>query len=417
MHSMARLHMDDPELEITGGLENTYRSEQGQVGLYTMRIKTPWGAFRFPYRWIPVYGQVLAMQATFRDIEEFGNMSSGTDIMGSVAAATANFIMETPGLASFDRVFKALERARMGDPDKLTDFISTAIATSGEPYFQFRKFVSEGFDPRKPSNVGDKYRPEFWLNNPEAEDNPIFGAGSFLASNLGASYAQSLEYNVFGFLTDEIMSIIKGHPEGKSRRALWWGEPGETVNVRGGGKYAPLRAIMGRYMPFPDDLDVVGKEMVTNLIEPPTSTIYSGKQYNVQGVSKKVLNDFNHFLNSEFTYYDAVTGQTYVGINAALKDLIESDYYQSLEGLDSPYASTGYQVLPGVRPFGNGRPQNWDTKNNDRRTYLQGYVRTLINKAKEDFMMGHYAEQQYKAPLELKEYVLKHRRNLLGGLK
>ncbi len=417
MHSMARIHLDDPELEITGGLENTYRSEQGQVGLYTMRIKTPWGAFRFPYRWIPVYGQVLAMQATFRDIEEFGNMSSGTDIMGSVAAATANFIMETPGLASFDRVFKSIERARMGDPDKLTDFISTAIATSGEPYFQFRKFVAEGFDPRKPSNVGDKYRPEFWLNNPEAEDNPVFGAGSFLASNLGASYSQSLEYNVFGFLTDEIMSIIKGHPEGRSRRALWWGEPGETVNVRGGGKYAPLRAIMGRYMPFPDDLDVVGREMVANLIEPPTSTIYSGKQYNVQGVSKKVLNDFNHFLNSEFTYYDAITGQTYVGINAALKDLIESDYYQSLEGLDTPYASTGYQILPGVRPFSSGRPQNWDTKNNDRRTYLQGYVRTLINKAKEDFMMGNYADQQYKAPLELKEYVLKHRRNLLGGLK
>ena len=413
MHSMAMMHLNDPELEITGGLENTYRSEQGQVGLYTMRVKTPWGGFRIPYRWIPVYGSVLAMQATFRDIEEFGNNSTW-DWAGTVMAATANYVMETPGLASFDRIFKALEAARQGDPDRVTDFLSMAFAYSGEPYYQLRKFIAEGFDPRKPSNLGAQYRDEFWLNNPEAEDNPILGSFKWASGQIGALGAHSIEYNAFGFLVDEIMSIINGHPEGRDRRALWFGTPGETVNVRGGGKYAPLRAIFGRFMPFPDDLDVVGREIVTNLIEEPKRTLYSGRQYNIKGVSKKVLNDFNHFLNEEFTYYDAVTGQTYVGLNAAIKDLVESEYYQNLPGLDSPYASTGYQtMIPGVKI--GSQSQNWDTKNNERRAYLQGYIRTLINKAKEDFMMGEYVDQQYKAPLELKQYVLKHRRNLLTG--
>ena len=70
-------------------------------------------------------------------------------------------------------------------------------------------------------------------------------------------------------------------------------------------------------------------------------------------------------------------------------------------------------LIPGVKV--GSQSQNWDSKNNERRAYLQGYIRTLINKAKEDFMMGEYIDQQYKAPLELKQYVLKHRRNLLTG--
>ena len=39
----------------------------------------------------------------------------------------------------------------------------------------------------------------------------------------------------------------------------------------------------------------------------------------------------------------------------------------------------------------------------------------MINKAKEDFVMGDYEGQQYKASEELKQTVLKHRRGLLTG--
>lgn len=104
---MVFFQMRDPNLEITGGLENTWRSEQGQVGLFTMKINTPFGPWRMPYRWIPIYGNVMALQATMRDIEEFG-MNKGWDLMGAVTAATANYIMETPGLASLTDSLKLL---------------------------------------------------------------------------------------------------------------------------------------------------------------------------------------------------------------------------------------------------------------------------------------------------------------------
>ena len=127
MHTLAFFQMRDPNAEITGGLENTYRQEQGQVGLFTQKIATPWGDWRMPYRWIPIYGNVLAMQATFRDIEEFG-MTKGGNIFGAVAAATANYIMETPGLASVERILKAVTAAGQGDTTKLTKFASQAFA-------------------------------------------------------------------------------------------------------------------------------------------------------------------------------------------------------------------------------------------------------------------------------------------------
>jgi len=418
MHTMAWMQMMDPELEVTGGLENTYRSEQGQVGLYTMKISTPWGGFRFPYRWIPIYGNVMAIQATMRDIEEFGvKRSEGFDLMGAVASVTANYIMETPGLASFDRFFKAIDQAAKGDPSTFSNFFGQAIAGAGEPYYQFRKFVAEGFDPRKPANLGAKYSSQqFWLDNPEAPDNPIFATLRAGKDSIGSTLAYNFEYSSFGFLADEVVNVLNGHPEGRSRRALWWGKPGETVNVRGGGKYNALRAVMGRYMPFPDDLDVVGREMVTNLIQPPRADLYSGKEYNIRGVNKTVLNDFNHFLNQEFRYYDSTTGILHVGIHSALKDLIESGYYKNLPGVDSPYASSGYSILPGIKAPLSPTPPNWETKNNEKRTILANYVQSLFNKAKEDFMMGEYENQQYRAPEALKEAVLKHRRSLLGGL-
>jgi hypothetical protein len=418
MHSMAYMQLNDPNLEITGGLENTYRSEQGQVGLYTMKIDMPWGSFRLPYRWIPVYGSILAMQATMRDIDEFGIQQGegGFDLFGAIAGSTANYIMETPGLVMFDRMFKALEGAARRDTTQLTQVLGQAVAGIGEPYFQFRKFMTEGFNPEKPSNLGAKFQTnEFWLNNPEAPDNPIWATIRAGAGSIGTVAAHSYEYNVLGFLTDEINNIIQGHPEGRNRRALWYGKPGENIEVRNAGRWNALRAIFGRYMPFPNDLDSVGTEMVNNLIQPPRADLYSGKDYGVRGVNKKVLNDFNHFLNEEFTYYDAKTGRTYVGINAALKDFIESDYYQSLPSLSSPYASSGYKILPGLTlPYAH-TPPNWDRKNNTRRSYLASYVRVLINKAKEDFMMGDYDGQQYMAPTALKEAVLKHRRDNLGA--
>ena len=170
-------------------------------------------------------------------------------------------------------------------------------------------------------------------------------------------------------------------------------------------------------MPTPDKLDDdVKYEMVINMIQPPRGDLFSGKDYGIRGVNKTVLNDFNHFLNSELRYYDPITKKTYIGMHAALKDLINSKEYKSLPSLDSPYASSGYSILPGIKPWAP-EPPNWDSSDNTRRTYLANYVRSMINKAKEDFIMGTQEGQQYKASPALKEAVLKHRRGpkLLRG--
>ena len=231
---------------------------------------------------------------------------------------------------------------------------------------------------------------------------------------LGGFMGFSHEYTAFGFMTDEIISIVKGHPEGRSRRALYYGQPGETINASHAGKWYPIQAALGRFRPFPDKLDdEVKEEMVNNLIQPPRQDLY--KADGIRGINKTVLNDFNHFLNSEFKYYDPITGVVHVGMYSVLKDLVNSDFYQSLPSVDSPYATGGYRILPGLPKPPGATPPNWDRSKNERRTYLSNYVRTLIQKAKEDFMLGDYPGQRYKAPEDLKQAILENRRGNLGG--
>ena len=414
MHTTVFFQIRDPGNEVTGALENTYRQEQGQVGLFTMRIQTPWGPWRMPYRWIPIYGQVMAFQATMRDIEEFGTNKEAGNIFGAVAAATANYIMETPGLASAERIMKAVSAAGQGDPDKLAKFASQAFAGAGEPYLQFRKFVTEGIDPRKPADPYSKYQTQqFWEEDPDYKGpSGARAAATFMnaaTDTVGSLLGYTQEYSAIGFLTDEIVSIVKGHPEGRSRRALYYGVPGETVNASHAGKWYPIQGALGRYWPFPDKLDdEVKREMVVNLIQPPKQNLY--QKDGIRGINRTVLNDFNHFLNSEFQYYDPIRKKNYVGIHSAIKDLVNSKYYQSLPRLDSPYAMGGYRILPGMpKPFAPEQP-NWDRSKNVRRTYLSNYVRSLITKAKEDFMLGEQEGQRYKAPEELKQAILNNRR-------
>ncbi len=174
IHSYIFFQLRDPNIEITGGLENTYREEQGQVGLFTMLIQTPWGPWRMPYRWIPIYGQAMAYQATMRDIEQFGMTKGAGNLMGAVAAATANYILETPGLASVERIIKAVQSAAEGNFDRLGKFASQAFAASGDPYLQFRKFVTQGFDPRKPADPFSKYQTQqFWAENDSDDDSVV----------------------------------------------------------------------------------------------------------------------------------------------------------------------------------------------------------------------------------------------------
>ncbi len=87
-----------------------------------------------------------------------------------------------------------------------------------------------------------------------------------------------------------------------------------------------MQAVLGRYWPFPDKLvdDPVAKEMVNNLISPPKTNLYHSDGV---GINPSVLNDFNHFLNSEFDDYDPIENKDYNSTHEYQKDFINNNFY------------------------------------------------------------------------------------------
>jgi hypothetical protein len=140
---------------------------------------------------------------------------------------------------------------------------------------------------------------------------------------------------------------------------------------------------------------------VVNLIPPPRKTLFSSDGV---GINEAVLNDFNHFLNSEFEYYDPVFNKQYKGAHAYLKDLVNSKQYKQYPSVDSPFR---------MGPMGLVQDPNWGREDNMRRVILKNEVDKLISIAKEQFLMGDLPGQRYKAPAEMKQLVLQNR--LTGG--
>jgi hypothetical protein len=325
---------------------------------------------RVPYRYLPLYGNTLAFQATLRDLYEFAPGRDTGGLFALAAASLANYILETPAIAGMDRLIKALTSAGQGDISRLQKILADSVAKAGDPYLNLRKVISEGFDP-------------------------AFG-----------TFGIAAEYNPLGFLVDTAVSVIKNEPEARSRKALWYGKPGTTINANHAGKWYPLQAVLGRYWAFPDKLegDPVSKEMVYNLIAPPRTSLYNSDGV---GINQTILNDFDHFFNSEFEYRNPVTGKEHKGVYSAIKELINDPIYTQHPSLDSPFKMT-------VGPMGIPIAQaDWDRDNNMRRTILSNYLRTLKDIAKEQFLMGNIPGQRYKMPEEMKQRILLNRQT--GG--
>jgi hypothetical protein len=201
-----------------------------------------------------------------------------------------------------------------------------------------------------------------------------------------------------------LVSVIEKDPEFRtsSRKALWYGKPGTTVQANHAGAWYPLQAVLGRYWVFPDKLeDPVAKEMVYNLVSPPRKTLFHSDGV---GINDTVLNDFNHFLNSEFNFYE--NGKQYKGVYQYLKELVTSKAYTQYPGVDSPYR---------MGPFGLVQDANWNREDNMRSVILKNEVSKLIGIAKEQFLMGDLPGQRYKAPPEMKQMILTNR--MTGGTK
>jgi len=290
--------------------------------------------------------------------------------------------------------------------------IADSVAKVGDPYLNLRKVIVQGFDPRKPASPVTRFAQRGFYEKGKLGEKgfTLQDIGSSILDSAFGSFGIASEYSPVGFLADALVGAIRSEPEFRtdSRKALWYGKPGATVNANHAGKWYPLQAALGRYWLFPDKLetDPVAKEMVYNLIPPPRTTLYNSDGV---GIDASTLNQFNHFLNSEVEFYDPVFNKEYKGMYGYLRDLVTSKSYTQYPAVDSPFKMGG-GPLPA---YGTVQDANWDRENNMRRVILKGEVDRLISIAKEQFLMGELPNQRYKAPAQMKQLIIQNR--LAGG--
>ena len=402
INSLAFFLTRDGNQDLTGGLENSYREAEGAVEPYTWKI----GDKRLPYRYLPVLGNTLAFHAAIRDLQEFAPGKDTSGLIALSAASLANTILETPSLAGFDKIISALNTAASGDVSRLQKMLADSIAKAGDPYLNLRKVVFQGLDPRKPASPVSRFASTKVYSRGKIGEKGVAPEDFFnsLADTAFGTFGIATEYSPVGAITDALVSVIEKDPEFRtsSRKALWYGKPGTTVQANHAGAWYPLQAVLGRYWVFPDKLeDPVAKEMVYNLVSPPRKTLFHSDGV---GINDTVLNDFNHFLNSEFNFYE--NGKQYKGVYQYLKELVTSKAYTQYPGVDSPYR---------MGPFGLVQDANWNREDNMRSVILKNEVSKLIGIAKEQFLMGDLPGQRYKAPPEMKQMILTNR--MTGGTK
>ena len=395
--------------DISGGLENSYREAQGGREPYTWKI----GGVDYPYRFLPIIGQAIAFQANLRDMQQFGTSSDGGETALAIAAV-ASQILEVPAFAGFEQVVKALTSAATGNVSRIQRMLGDSVSKSGDPYLNLRKVIVESFDPRKPASPStrfipftERYRKTGKLENKDLSlGETVTNYGQAATNMVFGSLGSSLEYGPAGLLAEVMASIAEGDPEIRtgSRKAIWYGKPGATVNTNHAGVWRPFQAVLGRYWAFPNEMvDPVSKEMVENLIKPPSPTLFQSDGFTIDDT---MLNNFNHFLNSELEYYDPVSDKTYKGAHSYLTQLVTSNLYKSFPAVDSPFKQSSYYLLGA--PIAS-KETDWDRSNNARRAFLQQEVRKLITEAKQQFLMGELEGQRYKAPENFKQAVLQAR--------
>jgi len=390
----------DGNQDITGGLENTYREVTGKVDPFTWKV----GGVRIPYRYIGLLGDTIALHVTLRDMHQFGMTRGNDQLVAFYSGLLASYILETPGLAGLERSMKALDYVTRGDTDKLAKLLSGSLARGGEPYINLRKTIMEGIDPRKPASPTTRFSEKGWYKRNEKIkletmtlenlSGMLGGAANNIISTGLNTFGLTAEYNPARPFIDRLTAFVKNQPEAASRKALWYGKPGETVNANHAGKWYVLQSILGRYWPFPDKLetDPVAKEIVLNLVPPPKKTDFISQGV---GIDDTMQNNFEHFVNSEFEYTSDITGKSYKGIYNVFLDEIKSEFYQKLPSVDSPFK------------FATPENQaNWERDENPRREYLMQLRNKLLGKAREQFIKGDLPGQRYKAPAEMKQFIL-----------
>ena len=421
IQGMAWFLTHDGNQDITGDQRYTYKYAKGVRKPYTWLINGK----EIPYRYIPLLGQAIAFHTNLRDYTQFGSKTADDGPATFAIVGTALTILDTPAMVGFDKVQRALSAATTGNTEPLERVASEFVAKVGDPHTGFRKFIWEGFDPSKPSDPGSKFGPGFTVpermwkgdNVNEPQGNP-FGD---VANLFGRAY----EYNLPGLVADGLIAASDsldssdgffktfGENRQRSRQAIWWGKPGQTVEANHSGFFYPLQAVLGRYWAFPSGTeDAVGREMLTNLIPPPKNTLYRSKTLGGVVMSDRVLNDFNHFLNTEFTTYSR--GKEYVGAYDYFKSVVNDPNYKNAgPGLDSP------SKIGTIGPFAERVNADWDRENNMRRIILKNERDRIIELAREQWLIRseNPEDLQFPMPADMRELILKNRLELDGGVE
>lgn len=382
----------DGNQDIVGGLENSYRESEGAASQYTWNL---WGK-SLPYRFLPLIGSTLAFQATIRDFLEFAPEKDTSGLVALAVSSLATTILDTPAIAGFDKVIAALNSAQKGDASRMQKFLADSFAKAGDPYLNLRKTITEAFDPRKPATPISRYGSVKSYPRGKKVGQTITAEDALagVQDSLFGLFGVASEYSGVGPITDIAVSIIKQDPQYRtaSRKAIWYGPPGETAKANHAGIWYPAQTVLGRYWVFSNKMeDPVVREMNNNLIKGPSKAQFSS--YGI-GINDTELNTFNHYLNSEFEFYR--NGKQYKGVYQYFKDLINSPIYKDLPAVDSPFK---------MGPFGVFQSADWDRANNERRSILQTEANILINEAREPFLKGNLPGQRYKASPETLQLV------------
>lgn len=395
LQGIAFMFANSEDIEITGGLENTYRETAGKVD-EDPNFKMLIGPVTIPYRYIPYIGETLAFQSTLRDISQFAPGKPMDAVIAMAVTGMAAQILDAPGIAGMDKGVKALSAVAQGDTSALERLAAESFAKSSDPFFNLRKRVIESFDPSKPASAVTRLAGSRSYKQEKVSEKSFgFKDAATSIANSGLSViGLNSEYTTSPLL-DAVISVATQDPEFRlaSRKAVPYGKPNQVVRASTAPWWNPIQSVLGRFWFGSNDLeDPVNRELVTNLIKPPSNRMFS--KFGVT-MGDQDLNAFNHYLNTEHEF--TIEGKSYVGIHSYLKDVVNDPDYKKYPSVDSPFK---------IGAFGVFNDADWDRETNIRKRILQSAVDTVVNSAKNTFLMGDLPDQRFKASEELKNLVL-----------
>ena len=394
---------------ITGGLDETYKSAEGRAERFRMLV----GDVSIPYRYLPLVGDAIAIQTTIRDMVLFNPELDVWPLMSITTSAAASTILDLPGLTGVSQGLDTLKKATRGDTDALIKYVGSAYTRLGSPYLNARKDFIQSFDPAKPASKDDRFtrgtafkKGKFWEKESDVNLFKETALG-LIDTGLGA-ISEAHEYDL-AIIADWLVEVITGDDQYResTRRAVPYGKPGELVKASTGPFWFPIQTILGRYWWGSNDLtDPVNNAILTNLIDPVNTNLYNSYQGKRIGISinDTEVNQFNHFFNSEYRF--TVNGKEYLGINAYIRDIVKDKDYKKYDQLDSPYKIGGSPGVQSLLAPGGTTKANWDRMANERRMILRSAIKAQVEKAKIQFLRGNLEGQRYKASEETKNLVL-----------